>query len=117
MKSLDSRGIGAYALPMTQNATCTVVTNGNGGRCGNPAVTTFKARNGETFAECAEHTPTAYAARAEAPFAVGSSVKVRHIGIVKVGTVVKVGRTRVTVRVPLSNGNEKEISVSVGEIL
>lgn len=35
--------------------TCTIVVSADGARCGKPAVTSFQARGGQTFSECAEH--------------------------------------------------------------
>jgi hypothetical protein len=42
--------------------TCTVGPSAvTGERCGKPAVTTFVGRNGEIFAECADHAPASLA--------------------------------------------------------
>jgi hypothetical protein len=42
--------------------TCTVGPSAvTGERCGKPAVTTFTGRNGEIFAECADHAPASLA--------------------------------------------------------
>jgi hypothetical protein len=74
----------------------------DGGRCGRPAVTTFTGRNGETFAECADHDMSRIVTGHG--FAPGDRVAVTHAGIDKVGRVVKIGRTRVTVEVPTYGG-------------
>jgi hypothetical protein len=40
---------------MSTSTTCTVVVAGDGSRCGQPAVTTFRSLRGGVFAECADH--------------------------------------------------------------
>lgn len=47
---------------MTTDLTCTV--RFATGLCGKPAVTTFTGRNGEVYAECAEHTDPSVPAKA-----------------------------------------------------
>jgi hypothetical protein len=46
-----------------------------------------------------------------AEIVVGTTVSVVHIGIVKVGTVVKVGTTRVHVEVPIHGGEASKVIV------
>jgi hypothetical protein len=80
--------------------TCTVGPNAvTGERCGKPAVATFTGRDGTVYAECAEHyvptTPRGLGIE------VGNHIRVRHAGIIKVGTVVKVTATKVHVEVPV----------------
>lgn len=86
-------------------ATCTIgpyATTGE--RCGEPAVVTFKGRDGRTYAECERH---AYTARPG--LEVGERVFVTHANREKIGTVTKVGYTRASVEVPLADGTTKVI--------
>lgn len=82
-------------------AHCTVVTGAAGERCGATAVVTFTGRNGDAFAECAEHDVSGIVAKARRAFAVGTTVRVFHAGIAKIGTVVAAGPVRVKVEVPV----------------
>ncbi len=51
-------GVDSVPAMSTSPNTCTVGPSAvTGERCGKPAVTTFVGRNGEVFAECAEHAP------------------------------------------------------------
>lgn len=105
--------------------TCTIGPNAvtgepnavTGERCGKPAVTTFEGRDGKVYAECAEHDVSAIVNRPA--LVVGASVTVTHGGIAKVGTVVKVGRTRCQVGVGIGNflrGGSKVITRPISEV-
>jgi hypothetical protein len=81
--------------------TCTIGPNAvTGARCGAPAIISFVARDGRTYHECADHhvflDPDAVK--------VGDSFPVRHCGVDKIGTVVRVTATRVVVDVPTYGG-------------
>lgn len=101
-------------MTTTAPTTCTVVTSATGGRCAAPAVHSFAATTGETFAECEAHdTRRVVAATPGVAVGVGSTVHVRHAGRTKAGTVVRVGRTRVAVEVLTPHGRTSRTVVSV----
>lgn len=91
---------------MSTTPTCTVVVGAPMVRCGAPAITSFTASTGETFAECAIHaTPVdRHRASVDPVFVVGASVVVPHCGISKVGEIVAVGPVNIKVRVPIHVG-------------
>lgn len=101
---------------MTTTTTPTTCTVGpcavTGARCGKPAVTTFLGRYGDVFAECAEHaTFTETPAKHNAEL-IGARVHVYHSGVLKVGTVAKLGRKLAKVVVPVgTKGATKLITV------
>lgn len=80
----------------------------DGSKCGKPAVDVFVGRSGEKLAECADHFagPSAPVAAPRAAIEAGDVVEVVHIGIVKRGVVVRVGRTGsgCIVEVPIRGG-------------
>lgn len=100
--------------------TCTITVGIAAGafvRCGKPAVVTVPGH--PELAECEGHAPT-FALREAAPareVEVGAPVRVTHGGIVKVGRVVHVGRTRVRVEVPVvRTGGVKVIERAMTEV-
>ncbi len=106
---------GRKVTHMSNTHTCTVITDATGGRCGQPAVVSFTTRRGETFHECAEHGHDLGADPA-APV-VGGTVTVRHCGITKAAVVEHIGRTRITVSVPLADGRTKSITRPINEVV
>lgn len=116
----------AAELPPLPGRTCTVTVGltAEGGftRCGRPAVTRLPCH--PEYAECAGHAP-AYALRAAlaggaepGPLAVGTRVRVVHGGIVKTGTVVRVGRTLAAIEVPVvRTGRTKVIERPIAEVV
>lgn len=47
---------------------------------------------------------------------IGTKVEVQHIGIEKIGTVVKIGRTRATIEVSLADGRKVQVMRSIVEV-
>ena len=97
---------------MTKTAhTCTVVVSADGTRCGKPAVYTFTASTGETFAECAEHYAGPVGA-VTTGHKVGDRVEVHRYGKTYTATVVKVGaRGAVYAEFVYGNGARRTVRV------
>lgn len=86
---------------LTSNPTCTIGPDAvTGARCGTPAIVSFVARDGRTYHECAAH----HVFLDSAAIKVGDPITVDHCGVRKVGTVVRVGRSRVVIDVPTYGG-------------
>jgi hypothetical protein len=99
--------------------TCTIPVDGGAHLCGAPAVRILGSHG--QFAECAAHDagPIGTTATA-ADFAPGDRVTVSHVGIDKIGTVVRVARTRCVVSVPVFTGTRrattKDITVAIADV-
>jgi hypothetical protein len=94
-------------MASTDPTTCTVVTGADGTRCGAPAVAIFTGRNGEEFAECADHAPAT--SQPPAQLAVGDAVTVHVHGVDKAGTIAHLTPTRARVTVPTYGGRDSRV--------
>lgn len=98
---------------MSTTHTCTIVTTGTGGRCGQPAVVTYASTNGvDTLGVCSDHvTPGDFAALGTPTLTIapGDLVDILHAGVMKTGTVVAVRRSRCDVKVSTYGGRDSRI--------
>ncbi len=103
-----------FPVPATP-AFCTVVVASPMVVCGKPAVATFTGSCGKEFGECAGHLMPGTVVPV-APIKIGSHVTVLYAGGKRTGMVTRVGRTLVSVRIPLVKGGSKVIERPIAEV-